>query len=41
MEEQSRLNGSMTVPEKQFDQWLATWEQSRSGGRKSRAGERQ
>lgn len=30
MEEQRRLHGSMTVPEKQFDQWLASLEHSRS-----------
>jgi hypothetical protein len=41
MEEQSRLHGLMTVPEKQFDQWLAALEHSRSGSRESRAGERQ
>jgi hypothetical protein len=41
MEEQSRLHGWMTVPEKQFDQWLAALEHSRSGNRESRAGERQ
>lgn len=36
MEEQSRLHGWMTVPEKQFDQWLAALENSRSGSRESR-----
>jgi hypothetical protein len=40
MEEQSRLHGWMTVPEKQFDQWLAALQHSRSGSRESRAGER-
>jgi hypothetical protein len=40
-EEQSRLHGWMTVPEKQFDQWLAALEHSRSGSRESRAGGRQ
>ena len=41
VEEQGRLHGWMTVPEKQFDQWLAVLEQSRSGSRGSRAGARQ
>lgn len=41
MEEESRLQGSMTVPEKQFDQWLAVLEHGRSSSRKSTAGERQ
>ena len=41
MDEQSRLHGWMTVPEKQFDQWLAALAASRSGSRGSRGGERQ
>jgi hypothetical protein len=41
MEEQSRLYGWMTVPEKQFDQWQAALEHSRLGSRESGAGERQ
>ena len=41
MEEEILLQGSMTVPEKQFDQWLAVLEHGRSSSRKSTAGERQ
>jgi len=41
MEEQSRLHGWMTVPEKQFDQWLAAWEGSRASSRTRLAGEPQ
>ena len=41
MEEQSRLHGSMTVPERQFDQWLAALEHSRSSSSGSRGGEEQ
>jgi hypothetical protein len=39
IEDQSRFHGWMTVPEKQFDQWLAAWEHNRSGNPGSRAGE--
>lgn len=41
MQEQCRLHGSMTVPEKQFDQWLAALEHGRSSNRGSRDEKRQ
>lgn len=39
MEGQGRIQGSMTIREKEFDEWLAALERSRSGSRESRNGE--
>lgn len=36
---QGRIQGSMTIREKEFDEWLAALERSRSGSRESRNGE--